>query len=77
MDINNSIIKTKTEYTKSVRTLRKWSKYYYMLDNPIASDYEYDILYKAVEEYEENNPDKVNRNSPTQYVGYKWSNKKG
>ncbi len=44
------------DYKKAVKTLNKWSYAYYVDDNPLASDEEYDNLYKEVEAYEEQNP---------------------
>jgi len=41
---------------------------YYLEDNPIISDYEYDILYKQLVSIEEQNPEKITPDSPTQRV---------
>ncbi len=57
------------EYLKNVEILNKWSYAYYVDDNPIATDEEYDTLYKKVVEYERQNPDKKAKNSPTLRVG--------
>ena len=57
------------EYKKSVDLLNRWAKAYYTLDNPLASDAEYDELYKKVVEFENKNPDKIDKNSPTRRVG--------
>lgn len=45
------------------------NKKYYVEDKPIISDYEYDMLYRELEELEASNPDLVLPNSPTQRVG--------
>ncbi len=60
---------TYEEYKKNVELLNKYAYYYYVLDDPIATDEEYDTLYKQVEEYEREHPDKILKNSPTQRVG--------
>ncbi|AZV46302.1 DNA ligase (NAD(+)) LigA [Nautilia sp. PV-1] len=63
------MIKNHEEYKKAVDTLKKWAYYYYVLDNPLVTDEEYDKLYKQVEEYEKNHPDETDPSSPTQRVG--------
>jgi len=63
------MIKNHGEYKKAVETLKKWAYYYYVLDNPLVTDEEYDKLYKEVEEYEKNHPDEIDPTSPTQRVG--------
>ena len=42
---------------------------YYVLDNPIISDFEYDRLLRELEELEAQHPDLVTADSPTQRVG--------
>ena len=42
---------------------------YYVLDDPIISDYEYDRLFKELQELEAANPELVDKNSPTTRVG--------
>jgi len=42
---------------------------YYVLNDPLISDYEYDSLYKLLEKFEEQNPYAVTKDSPTQRVG--------
>jgi DNA ligase (NAD+) len=63
------MIRNHEEYKKAVETLKKWSYYYYVLDNPLVTDEEYDKLYKEVEEYEKVHPDEIDPSSPTQRVG--------
>lgn len=63
------MIKTDKEYNKMVEILNKYNKHYYDLDEPITSDEEYDKLYKIIKEYENLNPDKINKNSPTKQIG--------
>ncbi len=57
------------EYEKNVAILNKWARAYYTLDNPIASDEEYDKLYSKIVKFEDANPDKIDPNSPTRRVG--------
>ena len=42
---------------------------YYIQNDPLISDYEYDLLYKSLEALEHENPDLVVADSPTQRVG--------
>ena len=44
---------------------------YYVLDNPVISDFEYDRLLRELEELEAAHPDLVTADSPTQRVGGK------
>ncbi len=57
------------EYLQNIQTLNKYAYHYYVLDDPIATDEEYDKLYKEVEAFERENPDKIDTSSPTQRVG--------
>jgi len=57
------------EYKEAVEKLNLWAYHYYVLDDPIMTDEEYDKLYMKVVEYEEAHPDEVLTNSPTQRVG--------
>ncbi|MBA1420762.1 MAG: NAD-dependent DNA ligase LigA [Epsilonproteobacteria bacterium] len=60
---------TKEEYLKKIETLKKWAHAYYVEDNPIATDEEYDKLYHEVLDYETVHPDEVVEDSPTKRVG--------
>lgn len=57
------------EYTQAVEKLSKYAYAYYVLDDPIASDEEYDILYHEVKAYESSYPESISPLSPTQRVG--------
>ncbi|STQ85871.1 NAD-dependent DNA ligase LigA [Helicobacter muridarum] len=61
---------THQEYLKSINTLNLYAKHYYELDDPIASDLEYDKLYEAVRKYEEEHSSDIAPDSPTQRVGH-------
>lgn len=60
---------TYQNYLENVQTLNKYAYYYYVLDDPITTDEVYDKLYHEVLDFEENNPDKIETDSPTQRVG--------
>lgn len=60
---------TYQNYLENVKTLNKYAYYYYVLDDPITTDEVYDKLYHEVLDFEENNPDKIETDSPTQRVG--------
>ena len=49
--------------------LNKYSYNYYVLDNPLISDFEYDELFTELKTLEENNPEFITSDSPTQRVG--------
>ncbi|MDR1614445.1 MAG: NAD-dependent DNA ligase LigA [Campylobacteraceae bacterium] len=57
------------EYKKAIILLNSWSYAYYVLDEPLATDEEYDNLYHAVLDYERGNPSSIDISSPTQRVG--------
>jgi len=59
----------KQVYKQAVEKLNKWAYHYYVLDDAIASDEEYDALYHEVSEYELQHPNEVAEDSPTQRVG--------
>ena len=60
---------TQTEYQTAVKQLQKYSYHYYVLDDPITTDEEYDILYHQVVAYEREHPAEIIPDSPTQRVG--------
>ncbi len=49
--------------------LRKHNYNYYVLDEPVISDYEFDIQLKELQALEKAHPEFFDRNSPTQRVG--------
>lgn len=49
--------------------LERWSYQYYVLDEPTASDYDYDMALRQLEELEAAHPELVTADSPTQRVG--------
>ncbi|MGB4219136.1 MAG: NAD-dependent DNA ligase LigA, partial [Bacillota bacterium] len=56
-----------------VEDLRRQINYhdyrYYVLDDPVITDYEYDQLMRELKELEEKYPELVTDDSPTQRVG--------
>lgn len=64
------MIENNLQYQECVAQLRKMAYHYYVLDNPIASDEDYDVLYHQVKSYEEKNPEEILSSSPTQRVGF-------
>ncbi|MEG0805558.1 MAG: NAD-dependent DNA ligase LigA [Lachnospiraceae bacterium] len=61
------------EVKKEIEELKKQLDYhcncYYNMDDPKISDYEYDMMLRHLSELEEQNPDFINADSPTQKVG--------
>ena len=61
------------EYKNRINALRKkiddHNYHYYVLDDPIISDYEYDSLLRDLQALENKNPELITPNSPTQRVG--------
>lgn len=60
---------TQKHYEEKIELLKKWAYAYYVDDNPIATDDEYDKLYHDVLAYERKNPNKTRDDSPTKRVG--------
>ncbi|RUM68375.1 MAG: DNA ligase (NAD(+)) LigA, partial [Sulfurovum sp.] len=60
---------TKQHYQDKITILKKWAHAYYVEDNPIATDEEYDTLYHEVLDYEAEHPDEALEDSPTKRVG--------
>lgn len=53
----------------SLREVLRFHEYrYYILNDPLLADFEYDQLYKAVEKFEKENPGLITSDSPTQRV---------
>lgn len=60
---------THIDYKTAVEQLKKYAYHYYVLDDPITTDEEYDILYHQVVAYEAEHPEDILADSPTQRVG--------
>src|SRR5260221_5561407 len=53
-----------------LRTVLRFHEYrYYVQNDPLLSDFEYDILYKQLEQLESEHPSLRTTDSPTQRVG--------
>ena len=63
----------KKKYLKQIEILQKHNKLYYNASNPIISDKEYDKLKKSILELEDKHKFLINKNSPSQSVGFKPS----
>ena len=59
------------EYEKLKELLNKYSYEYYVLDEPSVTDYEYDMLLRKLIKMEEENPEIIAPDSPSQKVGGK------
>ena len=57
------------EYKTKIKLLIDYANAYYIYNNPIATDEEYDLLYREILEFEKLNPTLIDGNSPTQRVG--------
>ncbi len=62
------MIENREIYNQKINILNEWAKAYYTQDNPIATDEEYDILYREIVAFEKEN-NYIADNSPTQRVG--------
>ncbi len=59
-----------TNNIESLRNILRFHEHrYYVENDPLISDYEYDILYKLLEKFEQSNPQSITKDSPTQRVG--------
>ena len=67
-----SLVKKKVIGAKEIDSLRNVLRFheyrYYILNDPLIADYEYDQLYKALELIEKENPKLIAKDSPTQRV---------
>ena len=69
--MENSLIKK--NYKKKIKLIKKYNKLYYDRSDPSVSDQEYDKLKKDIINIEEKYPELINKNSPSQSVGFKPS----
>src|SRR5208337_2307909 len=49
--------------------IRRHDNLYYVLDSPVISDAEYDLLFRKLQELERSYPELITPDSPTQRVG--------
>lgn len=57
------------EIVKLRRKIEKYAKLYYVYDNPVISDYEYDQLMNELKAMEAEHPELITPDSPTQRIG--------
>ncbi|MGD9557241.1 MAG: NAD-dependent DNA ligase LigA [Mangrovibacterium sp.] len=65
--MDTSSVKEKIESLR--KELEEYNYQYYVLSNPVVSDYEFDMKLKELEQLERENPAFFDPNSPTQRVG--------
>ncbi len=63
------MIQNEKEYQEAVKKLKVWADAYYINDNPIVTDEEYDKLYHELTAFEESHKELIDSSSPTQRVG--------
>jgi DNA ligase (NAD+) len=63
----NEVLKNNAEQLRNVLRFHEYR--YYVQNDPIISDFEYDTLYKKLEHFEKENPHLITADSPTQRVG--------
>lgn len=72
-DVSPQSIESREEAKEAVEKLREAIRYhnyrYYVLDDPVISDPEYDELMRELEALEEKFPDLTTPDSPTQHIG--------
>jgi len=62
---------SKQKIQELVNKLNAYNQQYYLLDAPSISDFEYDSLYRQLQKLEQQNPELILPNSPTQMIGAK------
>jgi DNA ligase (NAD+) len=67
--LTNRLLKNEGSVDKLRNVLRFHEYRYYILNDPLISDTEYDGLYKVLEKQEKENPALITSDSPTQRVG--------
>jgi len=63
----------KIKYLKKIKLIKKYNKYYYDKNDSIISDQEFDLLKKEIIEFEDRYNFLLDKDSPTQTVGFKPS----
>ncbi len=65
-----SVIREEHPTADSLRNVLRFHEYrYYVLNDPLISDFEYDSIYKKLEKLESEDPSLITSDSPTQRVG--------
>ena len=68
-NLTNTLLKNPGNAAQLREVLRFHEYRYYILNDPLISDSEYDQLYKKLEKLEKENPAIITSDSPTQRVG--------
>lgn len=66
---NNKTLTSSDQYEQLKAVVNFHSKNYHVLDAPVISDSEYDLLFRSLEAFEAEHPNLVAADSPTQRVG--------
>ena len=69
MKANKENIKDKMQ--ELIEKISTFDYQYYVLDNPSISDFEYDKIFRSLVDLENENPELIRPDSPTQRVGGK------
>lgn len=65
-----NIVEINKKNVEELRNILRFHEYrYYIQNDPLISDFEYDSLYKLLEKFEKENPSAISIDSPTQRVG--------
>ncbi|MGB3341913.1 MAG: NAD-dependent DNA ligase LigA [bacterium] len=64
-----TVAQAKKEIARLRVTINSCNYYYYVLNRPMVTDYEYDELYKKLKDLEETYPELITPDSPTQRIG--------
>jgi DNA ligase (NAD+) len=67
--LTNRLLKNSNSIDELRDVLRFHEYRYYILNDPLISDVQYDTLYKSLEKLEKDNPELITSDSPTQRVG--------
>ena len=68
-NLTNTLLKTDGSVNDLREVLRFHEYRYYVLNDPLIADMEYDQLYKKLEQFEKEDPSLITADSPTQRVG--------
>jgi len=60
---------SKEEYLELIRKIKRWEYHYHYLDDPVVQDSVYDFSFRKLKKMEENHPEWIESDSPTQKVG--------
>ena len=70
---NNIFFEDKNNYDILIHTLNDHNHLYYIENNPIISDGEYDTLFSLLKEFESLHPEYINDQSPTQILSEQYN----